>query len=276
MDDSIKFDMTINDIRFYRASLQNSEWNILEPNVAWFNPKTSQVHLRVERQSGYYLQNVVFMMALFTFLGLISFGMDISDLGSRTSNLFTLILTAVAFKFILASSLPVISYNTLLDYYVLACMILLALMLVAVIIPYQVAGYHLGDDDNNEVANHINTYMLYSFACGISLYTIGWMVYAKWCAYSAFKENMSRIIRYDPTVDPDFCYDFSISYVENRTDVSYTKQGSPTSRHAVEIVTEKKPEKKSSMFGADKMVSSMFTGVKSQKSSSDPSVKLIV
>lgn len=252
IDGSMPFDFQVNDMRFYRQSLQTAEWDVLEPNVLWLRPSASQVHLRVRRQSWYYLQNVVFMMAMFTYLGLITFAADIADLGTRTSNLFTLILTAVAFKFILAGSLPKISYNTLLDYYVLICMVTLAVMLIGVIIPFQVSGYNLGNDDNDEVAKHVNTYLLYGFASFITLSLFGWIAIAKITAYLAFRENMSKYIPFDATKDPDHCYDFSIEYSEQQTETTYLRQGSPKPKGEVFIKAVNKPKHQSSHFGGEK------------------------
>ena len=258
IEGTLPFDFQVNDIRFFRQSLQTAEWDVLEPNVLWLRPTASQIHLRVRRQSWYYIQNVVFMMAMFTYLGLITFAADITDLGTRTSNLFTLILTAVAFKFILASSLPKISYNTLLDYYVLICMVTLALMLVGVIIPFQVSGYHLGNDDNDEVAKHVNTYLLYGFASFITLSLFGWIAIAKISAYLAFRSNMSKYIPFDPTKDPDHCYDFSITYTEQQTDLMYLRKGSPSPKGEMLIQAVKQKKHKSPHGGLEKK-SSFFS-----------------
>ena len=69
------------------------------------------------RRPGYYLTNIVLPMAAITFLTAISAGAVEADgsrlgTGDRLSVSLTLMLTAVAYKFIVASSLPQISYLT--------------------------------------------------------------------------------------------------------------------------------------------------------------------
>jgi len=78
--------------------------------------------LLVRRRSGYHESNVMIPASLFAVLTLLSFsvledGTKI-DTGSRLSITLTLLLTSVAYKFVVANSLPQVSYNTLLDWYV--------------------------------------------------------------------------------------------------------------------------------------------------------------
>ena len=53
-----------------------------------------------------------------------------TDVASRLSVSLTLVLTAAAYKFVVASMLPAISYFTLLDYYVLSCSLFLFLVVI--------------------------------------------------------------------------------------------------------------------------------------------------
>ena len=52
--------------------------------------------------------------SFFSFLSFCSFSVDISSPSDRLSVTLTLLLTAVAFKFVVSQSLPTISYLTLL------------------------------------------------------------------------------------------------------------------------------------------------------------------
>ena len=74
------------------------------------------------------------MFAL-SLLGLLAFTMPIDDISGRVNTLLTLILTSVAFKFILAGALPKVPYNTLLDYYVLLSCGTLALNAFLSVVP---------------------------------------------------------------------------------------------------------------------------------------------
>lgn len=77
------------------------------------------------RKPGFYLSNVVLPIAILTLLSPLSCAIesDGSSLGTadRLGITLTLMLTAVAYKFVVASSLPQVSYQTLLDSYVLVC-----------------------------------------------------------------------------------------------------------------------------------------------------------
>jgi hypothetical protein len=48
-----------------------------------------------------------------------AFCIDVADLADRMSIILTLLLTAVAFKFVIADSLPKLSYSTYIDYFLL-------------------------------------------------------------------------------------------------------------------------------------------------------------
>lgn len=77
------------------------------------------VKLYIDRKSQYYLVNIALPMALICALSFSSYGIDPNDLPARLSVTLTLVLTAVAYKFVLAQSIPAVSYLTTLDKYVL-------------------------------------------------------------------------------------------------------------------------------------------------------------
>ncbi|XP_071488317.1 cys-loop ligand-gated ion channel-like [Diadema antillarum] len=83
------------------------------------------ITVNVKRIPNYYMWNVAFIMFFITPLAFSSFAVDLSAPEDRLGVTLTLLLTAVAFKFVVAQSLPNTSYQTLLDYYVLCCMVLL-------------------------------------------------------------------------------------------------------------------------------------------------------
>ena len=59
-------------------------------------------------------------MLIFSFLSLLTFGIPTADVADRLSISLTLLLTSVAFKYAVASLMPPVHYQTLLDGYVLA------------------------------------------------------------------------------------------------------------------------------------------------------------
>ena len=54
-------------------------------------------------------------------LGLTVFGIGTNDLGARSQVSLTLLLTAVAYKFVIQETLPKVSYATMLDLYINFC-----------------------------------------------------------------------------------------------------------------------------------------------------------
>ncbi|XP_072180077.1 cys-loop ligand-gated ion channel-like [Diadema setosum] len=88
------------------------------------------ITVNVKRKPSYYMWNVALIMFLITPLAFTSFAVDREAPEDRLSVTLTLLLTAVAFKFFVSQSLPNKSYQTLLDYYVLWCMVFLCLVVV--------------------------------------------------------------------------------------------------------------------------------------------------
>lgn len=116
------FDLTVCSVQFHREALTLTEYYQITPEITRETPAhtASKVSMRVRRIANYYLQNIVFVLFMLSLLGPLAFLLDVDDLGGRLSTLLTLLLTAVAFKFVITSSLPKVPYNTLMDYYILA------------------------------------------------------------------------------------------------------------------------------------------------------------
>ncbi|XP_041460398.1 uncharacterized protein LOC121411647 isoform X1 [Lytechinus variegatus] len=86
--------------------------------------------VNVKRKASYYMWNVALIMFLITPLAFTSYAVGADAPEDRLSVTLTLLLTAVAFKFVVSQSLPNTSYQTLLDYYVLWCMTFLCLVVI--------------------------------------------------------------------------------------------------------------------------------------------------
>lgn len=82
--------------------------------------------LKFERISYAYLTRVYSQLALITATGFSMFAMDAAeDLADRLATAFTLLLTAVAFMFVIESKLPSVPYLTALDYYTICSFVFL-------------------------------------------------------------------------------------------------------------------------------------------------------
>ncbi|PVD30719.1 hypothetical protein C0Q70_09994 [Pomacea canaliculata] len=81
--------------------------------------------VRVKRNVGYFLWNVVFIVFLILLLTFTTASIDPTS-SDRLVSTITLFLTLVAFKMVVKQSLPTISYLTYLDMYILASLLFLA------------------------------------------------------------------------------------------------------------------------------------------------------
>lgn len=88
------------------------------------------VHISFERKTDYYLSNILLP---YFFIGLVSFGVYsiplAEDPSSRINFMITIILTAIAFKFVTSGLVPKTSYLTLLDKYITAGFLLFTVTL---------------------------------------------------------------------------------------------------------------------------------------------------
>ncbi|XP_028408100.1 uncharacterized protein LOC114530689 isoform X3 [Dendronephthya gigantea] len=78
----------------------------------------------VKRKPNFYTWNVALIVSLIMALTFCSFAVDITSPEERLGVTLTLLLTSVAFKFVVAQSLPNVSYLTYLDQYVISCMVI--------------------------------------------------------------------------------------------------------------------------------------------------------
>merc|ERR1719456_2037005 len=78
---------------------------------------TWSLKLKIYRQSGYYIWNVISPIGAFTFMAFFAFLYEADDWYERSSYDLQLLLAFVAFKFVIAGSLPKVSFFTLLDLY---------------------------------------------------------------------------------------------------------------------------------------------------------------
>lgn len=86
--------------------------------------------VHVQRKSGYYVINVVCPTGLFALLCGCQAWIPRANVADRLSVSLTLLLTATAYKFVTASMLPAVAYQTFLDKYVSMCSIIIILMVL--------------------------------------------------------------------------------------------------------------------------------------------------
>jgi hypothetical protein len=133
----------LQNVWYIRPTLEVKCWEHKGIGVAGgsnFYPAVN-VSARVFRHSAYYVYNVVVPMAMFSLLAvLVPLAIPRQDTGNRLGVALTLVLTAAAYKFSIASMVPTVSYLTLIDHYVLEQAGIIAL----VTIQNCVIGFEMG------------------------------------------------------------------------------------------------------------------------------------
>lgn len=92
---------------------------------------TFTITVPVTRKSAYYSTNIMWVMSCLVFLNFSVFAIPVTDLADRLSVGLTLLLTAIAFKLVIADDLPRLAYWTKLDYYMNFMFAILFLISVA-------------------------------------------------------------------------------------------------------------------------------------------------
>eukprot|EP01013_Petalomonas_cantuscygni_P008682 TRINITY_DN21419_c0_g1_i1.p1 TRINITY_DN21419_c0_g1~~TRINITY_DN21419_c0_g1_i1.p1 ORF type:complete len:508 (-),score=59.10 TRINITY_DN21419_c0_g1_i1:90-1613(-) len=92
------------------------------------------VRVAVQRSIGFYHWNMAVPLFSLVLCAVVAFVIPPELFSDRLSVLVTFLLTLVAFKFVVAAELPRVGYNTILDYYVIVCFVMLcALILIAAV-----------------------------------------------------------------------------------------------------------------------------------------------
>jgi len=102
-------------------SVHLTEWHLYSPcAVAGLDEGSKPVFdafLAVRRKHEFYTSNVTIIGGALATLGMTAFVIEIEDFADRSSVVLTLLLTTVAFKFVISQDLPKVPYFTILDTY---------------------------------------------------------------------------------------------------------------------------------------------------------------
>ena len=107
---------------------------MLSPWVDFSREQPLSIRLRVERDPGFYFGSIILPNFLIVAAAFAAFpvSIDEEDLGfiaDRLSISVTLMLTAVAFRYVITEQLPKVTYLTVMDYYLLLGFIMLTLLI---------------------------------------------------------------------------------------------------------------------------------------------------
>jgi len=131
-----------------------------------------QVRLKLARSYRYYFLRILVVIWLIVIMSWSVFFCDPGDLSGRLAITVTLFLAAVAFQFVIGSSLPKVPYNTLLDQHMLVSYAYIATTAIEEIIIYHVCNSGL-----NETADiiHGEWWFALTFALSYLTYNIQWV-----------------------------------------------------------------------------------------------------
>ncbi|MFC1681574.1 hypothetical protein ACFL1S_07330, partial [Pseudomonadota bacterium] len=90
--------------------------------------------LQAQRFRGYYLIKVIAPLILIVAMSWAVFWIDPQDTGTKISITITAMLTLIAYRFAIDTSLPAISYLTRMDWFIVSSTILVYASLVAVVV----------------------------------------------------------------------------------------------------------------------------------------------
>ena len=146
------FSLVVGTVQYHSGALNMSEWKLCEPTVKHRSRIYSSIEIVVTRVSEYYLYNVCALLAGLSALSGLAYTCDLRANGERLGVNMTLLLTAVAFKQLIAESLPKISYLTILDKWMLLCLFSLFVSTVGCVFP----SYFDDDPENGIDAQRVN------------------------------------------------------------------------------------------------------------------------
>ena len=158
------FSLIVGSIQYHSGALDMSEWRICKPKVKQRSDNFSTVEVVVNRVHEYYMFNVCSLLGGLSALSALTFTCDLRANGERLGVNMTLLLTAVAFKQLIAESLPKISYLTILDKWMLLCLFSLFASTIACVVP----SFFDDDETNGITAYRVNYY----FAIVIGFLTV--------------------------------------------------------------------------------------------------------
>lgn len=115
-----------------------TEWNVHANSEAFDEGLTSMVGVNFEfhakRRLGYYMIKVLLPLLMIVMMSWIVFWIHPSESGSQISVSITSMLTLIAYRFALGASLPVVSYLTKMDWFILVSTILVFVALLEAVL----------------------------------------------------------------------------------------------------------------------------------------------
>lgn len=195
------------------------EWDIYQ-HVETYQSKTTMEYAsesihpifhaqcRVKRKMGYYIWNIMFIVALITVLTFATFSIEPSS-ADRLAVTITLLLTSVTFKLIVKQSLPLISYLTYLDLYVIAALVFLGLTSSQHAIIRYLSNFYKDSE--------VYQYDIYSIGCLLFIFIAFHVIFGVFIIFTAVKRRKTM-------VDKDKLYKAKREFIEHFEDNAKVEQ----------------------------------------------------
>ena len=101
-----RYELVVHAVQFQRDAADLQEWLLCEPLVEQASSTTSSIKLQIKRMATFWITNVVLVMSALSMTSVLAFACEVDAIGDRLSITLTLLLTSVAFKLVMAESLP--------------------------------------------------------------------------------------------------------------------------------------------------------------------------
>ncbi|GAA4848479.1 hypothetical protein [Algivirga pacifica] len=111
---------------------------------------TLNIRFKAERETGYYIYNVILPLMIIVMMSWIAFWLPVSELGTRVGIAITSMLTVMAYRFMIHNDLPTISYLTRMDVLVMESTVIVFFTLVEDLIA-NLVGRRKGEEKGKKV-----------------------------------------------------------------------------------------------------------------------------
>ena len=131
---------------------QLPDWHVYPMTATSVEPRGRRQKLNAQmylaREANYFVKNVMLPLGLISTLGFSVYAIrpEVDMVGDRLEAAFTILLTTVSYKFFIADYLPKVPYLTMLDKYILACLILL----VTIVVECTIVNFAIAEDGTDE------------------------------------------------------------------------------------------------------------------------------
>jgi len=178
--DQDRFDLKVHTVEFSRSALELTEWSIYPPESDRKGTHGTSVRLVVVRNSSYFMESIVAPSLLFSIICVAAFCIPVAyvdeepydnvgdGIVDRLSVTLTMMLTSVAFKFLIADELPKISYFTMLDKFLFQHFSFIFLLSLW----FSIGPYVLDDKDNDWIMCYV--------MCAILFLITFWWCFKAW------------------------------------------------------------------------------------------------